>query len=82
EDFIKYANDKGMVVWDEFTDPYTGYEIGAEHLLATANAHLVKWQTDNPRRVGAGDVGGWGGDLITLYGEWRRDSKSYSSGYK
>ncbi|GAA3357362.1 hypothetical protein GCM10017744_027680 [Streptomyces antimycoticus] len=26
-------------------------------------------------------MGGWGGDIITLYGEWRRDSDSYSSGY-
>ncbi|MET8340316.1 hypothetical protein ABZV14_34330 [Streptosporangium canum] len=24
---------------------------------------------------------GWGGDWITFYGEWRRDSESYSSGY-
>lgn len=27
------------------------------------------------------DLTGWGGDWITFYGEWRRDSDSYASGY-
>ncbi|MEE4589596.1 glycoside hydrolase domain-containing protein [Streptomyces antimycoticus] len=81
KDFIKYANGRDAFVWDEFKDPFTGYHIGAEHMLATCNAHYVKPQPSNPLRVNAGDVGGWGGDIITLYGEWRRDSDSYSSGY-
>ncbi|WP_223772468.1 hypothetical protein [Streptomyces sp. 135] len=30
--------------------------------------------------ISLGDVAGWGGDLMTLYGEWRRDHDSYASG--
>ncbi|MDH6137698.1 peptidoglycan hydrolase-like protein with peptidoglycan-binding domain [Kitasatospora sp. MAA4] len=79
--FITYADDHGMRVWKEFEDPYTGFDLDAQHLMATANGHYVKPQSSDLRTTGAGDVGGWGGDLITLYGEWRRDSDSYSSGY-
>ncbi|MFF1304111.1 hypothetical protein [Streptomyces sp. NPDC058307] len=48
--------------------------------MATANAHFVKKQPADIINAGAGDVGGWGGDIMTLYGEWRRDSDSYPSG--
>ncbi|MGW5650971.1 glycoside hydrolase domain-containing protein [Streptomyces humi] len=78
--FIDYAESHGAYLYDEFKDPFTGYPIGAEHLMATANAHFVKEQPADIINAGAGDVGGWGGDLMTLYGEWRRDSDSYPSG--
>ncbi|MFD8262581.1 hypothetical protein ACFV19_27525 [Streptomyces griseoluteus] len=48
--------------------------------MATAIAHYLKKQPADLTNAGAGDVGGWGGDLMTLYGEWRRDSDSYPSG--
>ncbi|MEV5880764.1 glycoside hydrolase domain-containing protein [Streptomyces sp. NPDC052101] len=79
--FIKFADSHGANVFDAFKDPVTGVTLGAEHLLATANGHYVKPQSNsNIRTVGAGDVAGWGGDLMTLYGEWQRDIKSYPSG--
>jgi peptidoglycan hydrolase-like protein with peptidoglycan-binding domain len=79
--FIDYANARGAVVYDEFVDPFTGYLLGAEHMLATANAHLLKPPPSSLGDGNVGDVGGWAGDLFTLYGEWRRDSDSYASGY-
>ncbi|MFD5112240.1 glycoside hydrolase domain-containing protein [Streptomyces sp. NPDC058391] len=81
EGFISYANEHGAFVYDEFTDPFTGHLIGAEHLMATANAHYVKEQPSSSDRGGAGDVGGWAGDIFTFYGEWRRDNGSYPNGY-
>ncbi|MER7823761.1 glycoside hydrolase domain-containing protein [Streptomyces sp. NPDC096097] len=79
--FISYANARGATVLNEFTDPFSGTQIGAEHLLATANGHYAKQQPSSADRGGAGDVGGWAGDLFTFYGEWRRDSESYPNGY-
>ncbi|WP_432145026.1 glycoside hydrolase domain-containing protein [Streptomyces sp. bgisy084] len=79
--FIDYADEHGAYVYEEFKDPFTGHPLGAEHMLATANAHYVKQQPSSATRGGAGDVGGWAGDIFTLYGEWRRDHESYPSGY-
>ncbi|MEU4349997.1 glycoside hydrolase domain-containing protein [Streptomyces sp. NPDC023838] len=82
EDYIKFANSRGASLLQDFKDPVTGYTIGAEHLLAAANGHYVKpQQEDDIRKIGEGDIAGWAGDLITLYGEWRRDVKAYPSGY-
>jgi hypothetical protein len=76
--FVSYANDHNMSVWTEFKDPFTGQFLGAEHMMATANGQYVK---PNPKGdISLGDVTGWGGDLMTLYGEWRRDHDSYASG--
>ncbi|MBQ1443082.1 MAG: DUF1906 domain-containing protein [Renibacterium sp.] len=79
--FISFANGKGFSVMTEFTDPFTGYTVGAEHMMATANGHFISPQPENPKRVNAGDVAGWGGDLLTFYADWRNASASYSSGY-
>ncbi|MGW4375983.1 glycoside hydrolase domain-containing protein [Streptomyces albidoflavus] len=79
--FVSYVRGKGKGVLEEFTDPFTGHQLGAEHLMATCNAHFVKKQPADATHGGAGDVGGWAGDIFTLYGEWRRDSDSYPSGY-
>lgn len=81
-DFIKFADSHGASVLPDFKDFVTGYSIGAPHLLATANGHYVKPQNESDiREVGAGDISGWGGDLITLYAEWQRDIKAYPSGH-
>ncbi|MFF5640705.1 glycoside hydrolase domain-containing protein [[Kitasatospora] papulosa] len=79
-EFVDYADGKGMSVMTDFTDPYTAYELGAEHLMASANGHYVSWMPSNPRSVNAGDVAGWGGDLLTLYVDWRRASDQYPDG--
>ncbi|MFJ6741623.1 glycoside hydrolase domain-containing protein [Streptomyces sp. NPDC091279] len=76
--FVSYANDHNMTIWDEFKDPFTGQYLGPEHMMATANGQYVK---PNPKGdISLGDVAGWGGDLMTLYGEWRRDHDFYASG--
>lgn len=80
-DFVNYANGKGFSVMKEFKDPFTGYTLGAEHMMATANGHLVYPQPSNTKSVNAGDIAGWGGDLLTFYADWRDASDSYSSGY-
>ncbi|WP_053743186.1 glycoside hydrolase domain-containing protein [Streptomyces sp. NRRL WC-3618] len=80
-DFVNFANGKGMSVMEGFKDPYTGYELGAEHLMASANGHFVAWKPSNPRSVNEGDVAGWGGDLLTFYADWRHAVETYPSGY-
>ncbi|CAM5514045.1 hypothetical protein SFUMM280S_09988 [Streptomyces fumanus] len=49
----------------------TGYRIGAEHMLATADGHYVVDQPSNAMSVNVGDITGWGGDLMTFYTDWR-----------
>ncbi|WP_216212399.1 glycoside hydrolase domain-containing protein [Amycolatopsis aidingensis] len=81
EDFFAYANEHGAYLKREFKDSFSGHELGTEHLMATCNGHYVEPPPSNSKSVNRGDVAGWGGDLMTLYGEWRRDSDSYPSGY-
>ncbi|MQS36004.1 glycoside hydrolase domain-containing protein [Streptomyces katsurahamanus] len=75
--FRDFANSKGMKVEKFFKDPFTGYSLGAEHLMATANAHLL---IDHPGSLGeanGGDVGGWAGDLMTFWTDWRNSETEY-----
>ncbi|MEU6222565.1 glycoside hydrolase domain-containing protein [Streptomyces sp. NPDC047042] len=80
-EFVNFANGRGMTVMEGFKDPYTGYELGAEHLMASANGHFVAWKPSNPRSVNEGDVAGWGGDLLTFYADWRHATDTYPSGH-
>ncbi|MFG2307549.1 glycoside hydrolase domain-containing protein [Streptomyces sp. NPDC048566] len=79
-DFVSYASGKGFSVLPEFTDPVSGYRIGAEHMLATADGHYVVDQPGNPKSVNVGDITGWGGDLMTFYTDWRNSEEQYASG--
>ncbi len=81
ESFISYANEHGAYLMREFKDSFTGHELGSEHLMASCSGHYLEPQPSNPKSVNRGDVAGWGGDLMTFYGEWRRDSESYASGH-
>lgn len=78
-DFVSYVTDHGVALMTSFKDPFTGYEIGTEHLMATANAHFLTPQPDNPRTSNAGDIGGWGGDLLTFWLDWRQSVEQYAS---
>ncbi|MGW1750249.1 hypothetical protein ACWCRD_32440 [Streptomyces sp. NPDC002092] len=49
-----------MSIKGSFTDPFTGYQLGSEHMMATANAHLLTNQPDNKKSA---NVGGWAGDV-------------------
>ncbi|MFM9615449.1 hypothetical protein DF268_31175 [Streptomyces sp. V2] len=78
--FVSYANEKGFDVLPEFTDSVSGYRIGAEHLLATADGHFVINQPGDQKSVNEGDIAGWGGDLMTFYTDWRNSEERYASG--
>ncbi|MEU9287449.1 glycoside hydrolase domain-containing protein [Streptomyces sp. NPDC048275] len=77
--FISYAKSNGMSVRSSFVDSFTGTELGAEHLLATMCGHYKSVQPGG-NLTNRGDVAGWGGDLATFYGEWRRDAGEYADG--
>ncbi|RZB18641.1 DUF1906 domain-containing protein [Streptomyces sp. F001] len=79
--FIDYANDNGAELLSDLNDPFTGLTVGPQHLLATAAGQLIKPASSDRHTANEGDVAGWAGDLMTFYGEWRRDSDSYASGY-
>jgi peptidoglycan hydrolase-like protein with peptidoglycan-binding domain len=79
--FIEYANGRGAELLSDFTDPFTGQTLGPQHLLATAAGHMIKPPLSDKRKANRGDVAGWAGDLMTFYGEWRRDSDSFANGY-
>ncbi|MFC1230247.1 MULTISPECIES: glycoside hydrolase domain-containing protein [Streptomyces] len=76
--FVEYCNSRGMSVEKSFTDPYTGYQLGSEHMMATANAHLLTDQPDNKKAANGGDVGGWAGDLMTFWADWRNSEEEYA----
>ena len=80
EAFVEYADSRGMSIMKEFKDPFTGYDLGAEHMLATANGHFLTPQDSNPKSANGGDVAGWAGDLMTFYADWRNSEEQYSSG--
>ncbi|RSS96148.1 DUF1906 domain-containing protein [Streptomyces sp. WAC02707] len=79
--FIDYANSRGADLMSDFTDPFTGQTLGPQHLLATAAGHVIVPPATDKHKSNRGDVAGWAGDLMTFYGEWRRDSDSYADGY-
>ena len=78
--FVDYAYAQGAQVLTVFKDPYSGYDVGAEHLMATANGHLVIAQPTDRADANAGDLAGWAGDLMTFYRDWRKSEEQYASG--
>ncbi|OKI04843.1 hypothetical protein A6A06_09010 [Streptomyces sp. CB02923] len=80
EDFVTFANSRGMTIMKEFKDPFTGYNLGAEHMMATANGHFLTPQDSQQKSANGGDVAGWGGDLMTFYADWRNSEEQYASG--
>ncbi|RNG35351.1 glycoside hydrolase domain-containing protein [Streptomyces botrytidirepellens] len=77
-DFVAYCDSRGMSIRKSFTDPFTGYQLGAEHMMATANAHLLTDQPGNKKAANGGDVGGWAGDLMTFWADWRNSEEDYA----
>ncbi|MFF5233262.1 glycoside hydrolase domain-containing protein [Dactylosporangium sp. NPDC000521] len=78
--FVDHAHASGAAVWTLFKDPYSGYDLGAEHLMATANGHFVTAQPADRADANGGDVAGWAGDLMTFYADWRNSAEQYASG--
>jgi hypothetical protein len=81
DSFVKHVKASGLRVLDYFSDPSCGVPIKVSHFGASCNGVLVKGKPTGTA-INRGDVAGWGGDLITFYAEWRRDSGKQPSGYK
>ncbi|MFF9894623.1 glycoside hydrolase domain-containing protein [Streptomyces longispororuber] len=77
ENFVEYCNSRGMSISETFTDPITGYEIDATHLMATANGFLENPDPPSKEKAVGGDVAGWGGDIITFWTDWRNSLDKY-----
>ncbi|MER5433734.1 glycoside hydrolase domain-containing protein [Streptomyces sp. NPDC002588] len=80
-DFVEYCDSRGAGVPDSysFTDPVTGYNLDAAHLMATANGFLVASDPDDKGDATGGDVAGWGGDIMTFWADWRNSEEQYAS---
>lgn len=81
EDFVAFALNQGFELMAEFIDPVTGYEVGTEHLMASCDGTYTIAPPSDPEMVNAGDVAGWGGDLLTFYADWRQREETYASAY-
>lgn len=79
--FVDYVKKSGLNMVRHFRDPSYGIPIKASHFGASSNGVLVKGKP-SATATNRGDVAGWGGDLITFYAEWRRDSRKQPSGYE
>lgn len=74
DDWIEYAESKGLKLMATFPDPYfTSEAVETDHLFATMNGVYLEGPTTAPG-YNRGDVAGWLGDLFTFYGEWRTDN--------
>ncbi|KAL8788729.1 MAG: hypothetical protein Q9213_001543 [Squamulea squamosa] len=79
--FTDYVKKAGVSPLATFKDPEYNLDIKISHLGACMNGVFVKdpaTGTDTNRA----DVTGWGGDWMTFYGEWRRDSDKEPKGGK
>lgn len=79
EDFVSYCNARGEYVQNSFTDPITGYELDATHLMATANGFLENSDPADKKESTGGDIAGWGGDIMTFWANWRNAVDEYAS---
>jgi peptidoglycan hydrolase-like protein with peptidoglycan-binding domain len=79
-DFINKVKAAGIPIMREFREPFFGIDLKVSHWGASCNGVFLKGKPSGIA-TNRGDVAGWGGDWMTFYGEWRRDSDSYSSGY-
>ncbi len=76
-DFCSYVNDTAIRVPREYVDP-SGITVTSSHFGAACNGHVVKGLPVNG--VNQGDFTAWGGDLITFYAEWQRETTQGSTG--
>ncbi|MEU6715027.1 glycoside hydrolase domain-containing protein [Nonomuraea sp. NPDC046802] len=79
--FVSHVTAAGVTPITELRDPFYGIDLDVPHLGANCNGVYLAPPPSSGTGMSRGDVAGWGGDLMTFYGEWRRDSASYSSGY-
>ncbi|RJQ78450.1 DUF1906 domain-containing protein [Pseudonocardiaceae bacterium YIM PH 21723] len=74
-----YRDERGpLYILGSFRDPVTGHEISVDHLMASINGHYVTPPSTDGSN--GGDVGGWAGDLMTFYVDWRKEKDHYPDG--
>ncbi|KAL8928743.1 MAG: hypothetical protein Q9208_001521 [Pyrenodesmia sp. 3 TL-2023] len=77
--FTTHVQDAGVTSIATFRDPEYGLDIKISHLGACMNGVFLEGLASGTNTNRA-DVTGWGGDWMTFYGEWRRDSDAEPSG--
>ncbi|KAI4212292.1 MAG: hypothetical protein LQ351_005005 [Letrouitia transgressa] len=78
--FIKHVEAAGVTMLDTYPDPeFPGLNVKISHWGACTNGVLLKGKSPG-LETNRADVAGWGGDWMTFYGEWRRDSDGTPSG--
>ncbi|RZU48694.1 putative peptidoglycan binding protein [Krasilnikovia cinnamomea] len=93
-DTFQFNNLVGPIVWpweNLFTsrnltpmrtlrEPNTGIDYSIAHWAYSCEGVLAGGTVEDPNGFNASDVAGWGGDLMTFYGDWRRESNRVPSG--
>jgi len=77
--FVSFVLASGVQMIRQVRDPFYGIDLKVSHLGASCNGVYLHGRPAGTA-TNRGDVADWGGDWMTFYGEWRRDSASYSSG--
>ncbi|KAJ6086511.1 hypothetical protein N7467_005425 [Penicillium canescens] len=72
--WIQYVESQKVKWWDSFKDPKYDIPLELNHTGASIDGAFHKGMTH------AGDMSGWGGDLITFYGDWQAQH-SYPDGH-
>lgn len=79
-DFVDFVDNAGVEKIDDLADPFYGVDLHVMHLGAACNGYYALGGWTSTPTANNSDIGGWGGDWITFYADWRRDSDSYASG--
>jgi peptidoglycan hydrolase-like protein with peptidoglycan-binding domain len=80
--FVDCVHRAGVTLVLTMADPVHGIPLRMSRMAATGTAVYLLGEPTGPRTSAwAGDVAGWGGDLITFYAEWQRDAARYPDGY-
>jgi hypothetical protein len=73
--FVDYVTARNIGILPDLREPFYGIDLHVEHWAASCDGVLVV-EPATGTATGRADVADW----MTFYGEWRRDSASYSSG--
>ncbi|KAH8665274.1 hypothetical protein BGZ60DRAFT_411098 [Tricladium varicosporioides] len=73
--FLDFMEKTAAPVFPKFQDPlFPNTNFDDSHWAASALGHLL-FEQPSGNGVNRGDFVGWGGDLITFYGDWRKEYK-------
>ncbi|MFI6077083.1 glycoside hydrolase domain-containing protein [Actinoplanes sp. NPDC051343] len=77
--FVDFVDNAGVDRINDLADPFYGIDLHVAHFGAACNGYYALSEPSETTTNGS-DIGGWGGDWITFYGDWRNASESYASG--